>query len=99
MQKNEIKVFECSSIWEAERLYFLWRNQGWRIHKPIKLVWSWRKFRQVAMFEMKDNGYDMQDYLIGLSDAFRLGAEAFKQHHETFKQYREAKNQVTKNQK
>lgn len=46
------KSFECNSVEEAEALFFKYRADGWRVSKVIKIVWSLRKFKHVAKFEM-----------------------------------------------
>lgn len=77
MQKDEIKVFECDSIEEAELLYFKYYQQGWRVHKAIKLVWKFWKFKYVARFEMKKDGHDFSDYMKNVNKALQLGVETF----------------------
>lgn len=74
----EIKVITCSSVTEAESLYFKYRSEGWRISKPLKLVWSWKHFKYMARFEMKNTGCDIEDYIKGVSSVVAKGYEAYK---------------------
>src|SRR5580765_3556067 len=64
--KDEIKVFEFSSISEAEKEYFKRREEGcWQMVSAIKIVWSWKKMRNVATFSMKkvEKAYHIDDYI------------------------------------
>jgi hypothetical protein len=53
--EQEIRVFDCDSIEEAESKYYEMSLQGWKVIKALRLVWSWRKLKTVARFTMQDN--------------------------------------------
>lgn len=54
MSKEEIKIIECNTVGEAEAEYFLLQNKKcWQVIKPLKVVWSWRKFKTVVRFTVK----------------------------------------------
>lgn len=78
MSKEEIKVVECNTVAEAEAEYFLLREEGcWQVIKPLKIVWSWKKMKNVAMFSVKRVGkrYDLEDHMKAINKCIQKSME------------------------
>lgn len=78
MKIGEIEIIECNSISEAEAEYFSRRNQGcWQMEKTLKIVWSWRKLRNVFRFSMKkvEKQYHIDDHIRDTYKVISAGLE------------------------
>lgn len=79
--KQEIKIIECNTMAEAEAKYYSLRAEGcWQMVSSLKLKWSWRKMRTVAVFKMKrvEKPYHFDNYISDIIDAVVFGIETFK---------------------
>jgi len=76
--KEEIKIVECDTVGAAELEYFKLREEGcWQVCEPLKIVWSWKKLKNVARFSVKkvEKRYDFGDYMESLNKAIQKSME------------------------
>lgn len=78
---GEIKIIECNGIVEAENVYLQMREENcWVVVKPLKVVWSWKKFKTVVRFSMKrvkKRPMDIFEFSQKLSEVLLQSTQAF----------------------
>lgn len=76
--KDEIKVFECDTVEEAEQLFFEKIEEGcWQMHKALDIFWSWRKWKYVVRFSMRkvEKAYHITDHMKDMYEAINKALE------------------------